>query len=578
MVWPPPPPLAPQLTTAQEPLVADLGWNGELIQVQQASTAGIRLNGTVTPQLQGPSAPAIANLDLNLNVDSYNLAALPLPEVIPLGGAASFDGRITGSLETLNVMGNANLTGLTLSELAFASPLTGPVFYSRTGGLTVDLQGGRDRILVASNQGENDLEFLVNSGDAYAQGYRRGDDLYARIENLPLDGLRLPPGGVDGIGTVSGTIDSATIQANLRDPSFRTTFDIIDPGIGYISLQTVEVESPVAAEDDDDTPPSPAPTVPPQVPEIATRYGRVRGTVTFANDVLTLVGVNLESASGVSQYMASGTVTVDDTPEVNATLEVDNGEIRDILLTLKIFELADFRLNLLQPPAWYRPLTPAEVAELQPTPVGDASASLLEQIRRLAEIEELQNILVAQEKAAPFPPLDELRGTFSGRITANGAIPKDVAVSANLSGRDWIWGTSGGNGPLYHIDEITVQARYQDQVVAFSPVRLRSTPEGIDPDNGEVALARLNGEFSLDRDDPVTRTMELDVANVPIESLRRPPAVAPQPGWRTQHWRYPHRLPRQPPSSGPTAGGRSPNQPGRYQPGIGQLFVQRCPP
>ena len=109
--------------------------------------------------------------------------------------------------------------------------------------------------------------------------------------------------------------------------------------------------------------------------------------------------------------------------------------------------------------------------------MGDASASLLEQIRRLAEIEELQNILVAQEKAAPFPPLDELRGTFSGRITANGAIPKDVAVSANLSGRDWIWGTSGGNGPLYHIDEITVQARYQDQVVAFSPVRLRSTPE-----------------------------------------------------------------------------------------------------
>ena len=93
-----------------------------------------------------------------------------------------------------------------------------------------------------------------------------GDDLYARIENLPLDGLRLPPGGVDGIGTVSGTIDSATIQANLRDPSFRTTFDIIDPGIGYISLQTVEVESPVAAEDDDDTPPSPAPTVPPSGP------------------------------------------------------------------------------------------------------------------------------------------------------------------------------------------------------------------------------------------------------------------------------------------------------------------------
>lgn len=515
---------APQFATVREPLVADLGWNGEVIQVQQASTAGIRVNGTVTPQLQGPTAPAIANLNLNLNIDNYNLAALPLPDVVPVGGNASFDGRLTGSLDTLSLMGNASLAGLTLSELAFASPLTGPVLYSRTGGLTVDLQGGQDRILVATNQGENDLEFLVNSGDAYAQGYRQGDDLYAQIENLPLDGLKLPPGGIDGIGTVSGTIDSATIQANLRDPSFRTTFDIVDPGIGYISLQTVDVESTTGevGENGDRPQVPPPPAVPTPEPQMVTRYGRMRGTVTFANDVLTLMGINLESASGVSRYMASGTVTLGATPAVNATLEVDNGEIQDILLTLKIFELSDFRLNLLQPPAWYRPLTEVEVAELRPRPVGDPDASLIEQIRRLAEIEELQAILVAQQEAAPFPPLDQLRGKFSGRITANGALPEEVEVVADLSGQDWIWGTTTTNGPPYQIDEITIQARYQDQVITLNPVRLRSTPEGIDPDNGEVALARLNGEFSLDRDDPVARTMELEVANVSLDSLRRP--------------------------------------------------------
>ncbi len=520
-------PIAPQLATVREPLVADLAWTGEVIEVQQASTAGIQIDGTVTPALEGPAAPGIANLDLNLTIDRYNLAALPLPDIVPVGGNASFNGRITGSLETLNLMGNASLAGLTVSELAFASPLTGPVFYSRTGGLNVDLTGGADRIQVATNQGENDLDFWVASGDASLQGYRRADTLYAQIDNLPLDGLQLPPGGIDGIGTVSGTIDSAVIAANLREGTVRSTFDIVDPGLGYISLQTVEVDPTEASgaldgngvvRPPDDT----ALTPEAQEPQLETRYGRMRGTVIFADNVLTLMGVNLESASGVSRYMASGTVTLGETPEINATLEMNNGEIQDILLTLKIFELADFRPNLLQPPAWYRPLTPADIAALETTPVGDPTASLLEQIRRLAEIQELQNILLAQQEAAPFPPLDELRGKFSGRITANGALPDDVLVTVDLEGNNWVWGTSTSNGPLYRVGEITVQARYQDQVVTLNPVLLRGQPREGDPDSSDIAQARLNGEFSLNRDDPVARTMELEVANVPLDFVRHP--------------------------------------------------------
>jgi translocation and assembly module TamB len=525
-------PSAPQLAAVREPLVADLGWNGQVIQVQQASTAGIRVEGTVTPQLQGPTAPAIANLDLNLTVDDYNLAALPLPDLVPVGGAASFAGRLTGRPDTLSLVGNASLTGLTVSQLAFASPLTGPVVYSRPGELTVDLRGGRDRIQVASQQGENDLDFLVTSGDAYVQGYRRADNLYAQIQNLPLDGLKLPPGGIDGIGTVSGTIASATVEANLRQPRVRTSFDILDPGLGYISLQTVDVNPATAAGAMDSNGPVPAPDVPappgaPPVPVMETRYGRLRGTVTYANDVLTLVGVNIESASGVSRYMASGTVTLGDSPLVNATLEVDNGEIQDILLSLKIFELADFRLNLLQPPAWYRPITAADLADLETTPVGDPNASLLEQIRRLAEIQELQTILNAQADAAPFPPLDQLKGRFSGRVTAQGAVPETVLVNVDLAGENWVWGTANHNGPPYQIDQLTVQGRYQDQVITLNPVLLRSAPEGVDPEANGVARARLNGEFSLDREDPITRTLELDVANVSLDTLRRPLRLPP---------------------------------------------------
>jgi len=542
-------PLAPQLAAVQEPLVADLSWTGNVIQVQQARTAGININGTVTPQLQGPAAPSIANLDLNLDIQNYSLAALPLPDVVPVGGNASFNGRLTGSLNTLNLMGNATLADLTVSELAFASPLTGPVFYSRQEGLTVDLvdpDAGPDRIQVAANRGDTDLDFLVVSGDAEVEGFRQGDQLQATIQNLPLDGLKLPPGGVDGIGTVSGTLASATIDANLRAATFETSFDIVDPGLGYISLQTVEVASDLPPEEMPEEGSSiPGSPLSPE-PILETRYGRITGNVSFANNVLTLRTIDLLSASGVSRYMATGTITLGDIPEVNTEVFIRNGEIQDILLTLKIFELADFRLNPLKPPAWYRPIPPEEVADLRPNPVGDPDASLLEQIRRWAELDELRTIQIAQQEAEPFPPLDELRGTFSGFIRAEGPLTEEIEVTTELNGRDWIWGTVASPNiallsdglpnsepegpvvqPIYKIDEITVQGRYQDQVITLNPLRLRSTPPGIDPENGQVAIARLNGEFSLDRDDPVTRTMELDVANVPLEALRRPLRVPP---------------------------------------------------
>ncbi|MGF1568439.1 MAG: translocation/assembly module TamB domain-containing protein [Nodosilinea sp.] len=507
--------LAPQLAAVQEPLMADLAWNGQAIQVQQASTAGIVASGVITPRLTGPAAPTIANLDLNLTVDNYSLAALPIPDVVPVRGAASFAGRLTGSLDTLTLAGNATLVELAVGELAFASPLTGPVLYARTGGINVDLQGGGDRIQAATGQGDRDLEFLVRNGDALAQGYTQAANFYAQIENLPLDGLNLPTGGEDGFGTVSGTIDSATVAGNWQEPSLRATFDIVDPGFGYISLQTVEVEP-----DPDADLPAPAPDQP---TTLETRYGRLRGTLSYANNVVSLVGGRLESASGVSRYLLSGTYTLGDAPQVNGELVVDNGQIQDILLTLKIFELSDFRLNLLQPPDWFRPLTEADLAALQTQPVGDRNASLLDQLRRLAEVQQLQDILAAQADNAPLPPLDELRGTFSGQVTAKGALPKDLLVSVDLAGANWFWGDpTNPKGVTYRIDEIVARGTYKDDVIALNPVSFSSAPPNFDPVTDDLATAVLNGEFSFDQNDPVDRTLRLDVASVPIAAIRQP--------------------------------------------------------
>ncbi|TVQ11719.1 MAG: hypothetical protein EA368_05160 [Leptolyngbya sp. DLM2.Bin27] len=503
---------APQLALVRAPLTANLAWTGQSVLVQQANTVGVQASGVVTPQLSGPGAPTIANLDLNLAVDNYSLAALPVLEVIPLAGNAFFQGRLRGRPGALALSGNASLVGLSAGNLAFVSPLSGPVTFTQGGALAVDLTGGRDRIYVATAQGDRDLEFEVRGGPALAQGFTQGDDLYATVANLPVDSLRLPQGGVNGIGTVSGLITSAEIVANLRQPTLQASFDVQDPSVGYLRLPSA---TEIVAID---------PTTPERPIEV-TRYSRLRGTVTYANNVVGLVGGVLESATGQGRYLASGTYALGDTPQINGELTVDNGQINEILQTLLIFEQADFRLNLLQPPDWFRPATPADLASLeQVTPVGDRNASLLDQLRRLAQVQELQDILAAQAEAAPLPPLDEFVGGLSGTVTASGAIPDDLNVTFDLAGANWVWGDpNGSNGATYRIDEFIAQGSYQDSVLRVEPISLRSDFSDFSATIRQgVALATLNGEVSFNPNDPIDRTLRLEVSDVPVQALRQP--------------------------------------------------------
>lgn len=512
---------APQLAQVRQPLTADLAWNGRSILVQQASTAGLQANGVITPQFSGAGAPAIANLDLNLDVDGYSLAALPLPEIIPLAGNAFFNGRLRGRPGALALTGDASLVGLTAGDLAFSSPLTGPIAYTQGGALAVDLTGGGDRVYVATAEGvgpqgpvsdQRDLTFEVRSGEALAEGYTQAGILYATAENLPIGDLRLPQAGTSGIGTFDGFITSAEIVADLRQSTVQASFDVQDPSLSYIRLPSETTLT----------------TIDPNAPELpleVTRYGSLRGNVTFANNVIGLVGVTLESAGGLNRYLASGTYTLGDQPQINGELVVENGQIQELLQTLLIFEWADFRPNLLNPPDWYRPATPAEVASLEEVnPVGDRAASLLAQLRRLAEVQELQDTLAAQAESAPLPPLEELTGNFSGTITASGVIPNDLNVTFDLAGANWVWGEpDGSNGAVYRFDEVIAQGSYQDSVIRLDPVSVRSNFSDFSATTQQgVALATLNGEFSLNPDDAENRTMRLEVSNVPLNALRQP--------------------------------------------------------
>ena len=516
---------APQLAAVREPLRADLAWDGRSVVVNQASTAGLRARGVVTPLLGGPGAPGLEQVDLNLTANGVNLAALPLPgQVVSVAGIGSFAGRLAGRPGTFRLTGDARLDNLALSEVAFATPLTGPVFYDQRQGFTVDLRDPSqretgDRLLATSQQDPYDLKFTLRRGPTLADGHIQGSDLFATLTNLPLDDLRLPQGGIEGVGTVSGTVESAVISGNWREPNLQARFDIVDPGLGYITLANVQPLAP----DDTAALNADSPGEDDRPEDLQVRYGRLRGTLRYANQIVSLVGGELITASERSRYLLSGTYALDGSQQVNGELVVDNARIQDLLTTFKIFELSDFRANLLQPPAWYHATTPADLANLETTQVGDRNAPFWDQLRRFSEVLALQDILDAEAETAVLPPLKGLEGSFSGTVTAQGTLPRQVQVDVDLAGTDWLWrDPRHPSGIAYRLDSFLAQATYKDDLLSLRPIRLISTFPSDDPENPTVALAELNGDFSLNPDDPVDRTLRLNISDLPLAAVRRP--------------------------------------------------------
>lgn len=512
----------PQLAVVREPLRADLAWDGQSVQVDRASTAGLQARGVVTPLLQGSGAPGLDFLDLDLTARGVNLAALPIPgQLIPVRGVGQFDGNLAGRPGTFRLTGDAQLDNFGLSEVAFASPLTGPVFYDQRQGFTVDLrdpsQGDMgDRLLATSQQDPYDLKFTLRSGPTLADGHLQGDEVFATIANLSLDDLRLPQGGLEGIGTISGTVESAVISGNWREPNLQADFDIVDPGLGYITLGRAQTAANPDGSTTEGLNEDPA-------TQLAVNYGRLRGTLRYANQMVSLVGGELITAAEDSRYLLSGTYALDGSKQVNGNLEIENAEIQDILLTFKIFELSDFRLNLLTPPDWFRPTSAADLASLETTQVGDRNASFLDQLRRFAEVQELQDILTAEAESAVLPPLEGLEGRFSGTVTAEGTLPREVRVDVDLAGTNWVWrDPSQPTGIDYRLDSILAQATYEDDLLRLRPIRLLSTFPSDDPENPTVATAELNGDFSLRPNDSVSRTLRLNITDLPLAAVRRP--------------------------------------------------------
>jgi len=489
---------SPQLDSFSDPLATQVTWNGQTVEVIRARANRLSASGTLTPN---DDLNGIESFDLNVAADDYALAELPfeIPDVIALSGVSDIGGRLSGSPTAPNFVGNVQLSDLVVNNLPFNPFLAGTLTYSPTAELALDIDGSTDSIALNIGPIEPDsdaipaFDFNVGWRGALAQGQTQGDILTGSASNFPLAALNFPTGGAADIGQLRGTLSSNSFTADLTNQTLNGDIAIDQLGVGYIGA------------------------------------GKLTGQINYADSFASLADGTLVLNENL--YTLTGSLALDGpAPVYTASLNTQKGNVQNLLTTLSIYQLDDFRRGL-TPPDWLQdPLSPADLdVLLTAASAGEGTAgepyNLNEQLNRLAEIEELEIDAAIAQAAEPLPPLRELNGPFAGNIQLSGT-GGDFQVDFDLIGQQWRWGRD------YSAQEVVAKGRLTPNVLTLAPVRFASNitvpttvptddlpAEETVPSTTTEAAVNLSGQIVFGRDTELTSDLQTTAQNINISTF-----------------------------------------------------------
>ncbi|TVP66656.1 MAG: translocation/assembly module TamB [Nodularia sp. (in: Bacteria)] len=448
----------------EQPLIAALAWTGEKIAIQQAVATGLNISGEILTNAKVAAIPEITQLNINVQAQNYNLQQLPinLPNQFAVAGNIDFDGQITGNLPLPNVTGQIGLRDLVVQDIAFEPLLTGNIQSATGQGLNLDLMGNRDRIALNLDAQNRPQSFLVQRQEALARGQAQGDDLAINVANFPLQILNLttPPDLRLGSGTVAGLL-SGDVQVNQQTLAATGNLAIASPEIGRVTGD-----------------------------RLAAQFEYSDGKTTLKSS---------EFVKGDSLYAFKGNFgQTPQGPQLQGELNVNQGDIQDVLTVAQIFELQDFQRGTEEP-------IYGTATDLSTKSRGLPEQPLLTQLKRFYEIDAL---LAAQEQqrreSNPIPELADLQGTFNGEIAVNTATSDGLAVQFDLIGQDFTWGKETETNRFYSANNIVAQGRFENGILRLRPLQ-------IDLENSRLIFAgNIGGE---------DQSGQLRVSNFPVQLL-----------------------------------------------------------
>ena len=358
------------------PLTADIVWNGEQLEIQQAIAPRFNASGVVNVNPANQGLQAIRSFNLNVRAEDLNLQQLPatLPNNVTVAGRADFNGRLVGTVSSPNVNGTIALRDFAVDGLTFESPLEGSVSTVAGQGLNLNLAGNNDQIQLALTPNYEPVSFLIKRGEAIAQGDRQGDVLRVSTQSFPISLIRQLAPAETAIASqpLSGEI-SGSVDVNLK------TFDI--------ALNNVAITGPI--------------------------FVPARGD---------------QSPPGDNRYLLSGKISRTATgPQFqNLQLRIDQGELQVVLAALQAFDLA--KVN--------RSFNASGGTLVAPVSLQDAS--LQTQLRRLSEIKALEQQNEEREAASTLPDFTQARGRFTGAITVDGSLASGINTTIDIQGQNWV--------------------------------------------------------------------------------------------------------------------------------------------
>ncbi|BAZ42873.1 hypothetical protein NIES4101_88430 [Calothrix sp. NIES-4101] len=442
------------LAGIQQPLTANVGWNGERLVINSAKSADVTASGYITANAKGEGFPVITGLNLDVDAKNYNLNNLPanLPNGIDLAGRADFIGKITGNLPVPNLQGQLALRNLAVNKFAFEPLMRGNITTETGSSLKLDVAGQQDRIafnLDANNRPQN---FAVRWRDATAVGKSQGENIIAQVNNFPLTALNLslPSNPFIGGGGVGGSL-TGNFQVNQKTLAANGNIAIANPRFGRIQGNSLDA---------------------------AFNYNQGKLTLQKSNFI-----------KNNSRYAFVGSVNpTAKIPQVQGTLSVNQGNIQDVLTTLQIFEIGDLGrgigekdfgtaadLNNTKPASLPNPAELAQIIQIPQTPESLDDKLLLFQLQRFTELAALSEKQQQQRRdASPIPDLADLKGIFDGEVTFDTATATGFTADFKFNGLNFIWGRENDPNRYFVAEKIIARGNFNEGILRFQPLRVES--------------------------------------------------------------------------------------------------------
>ncbi|MEA5554257.1 translocation/assembly module TamB domain-containing protein [Anabaena cylindrica UHCC 0172] len=439
------------------PLNAAFAWNGQQLTIPQARTQNLNASGYILANGKEPGIPEITQLNLNVQAQNFDLQQLPFkfPNAVDVAGKLDFKGQITGKLNSPNVVGVLDLRNLKVQEFAFEPLLTGNINMVQGGGLSLDVAGKRDRLAAKLNANNQPSAFLLQWQQASATGQVKDDNWQVKVNNFPLKVLNftLPGNNIVGNGALAGLL-TGDLQVNQKTYAARGNIAIAQPQIGRIKGDA-----------------------------FSTQFSYDNGTASLTSSKFT---------TGQSSYILDATVKqTTKGPQLQAKININQGNIQDILTVAQIFELQDLQRGLAAP-------TYGTSADLQTNPQGLSNQPLFNQIQRLSEINAL---LAAQEQkrldSNPIPDLTDFKGIFDGEIAINTATANGLAVDFNLRGENFTWGRETEPNRFYRAEKVIAEGSFEKGVLRLQPLRIVISQKRLIAFTGNIGGEEQSGQLRV---------------------------------------------------------------------------------